>query len=50
LLAASSVDSIYGPLTAAFVKRMQANHGLTADGIVGPATWTVVDELVGLGG
>jgi chitosanase len=47
LLNQSNLDEIYGPLTAALVKRMQANHGLTADGIVGPATWAVIDELVG---
>jgi chitosanase len=47
LLSQSNVDEIYGPLTAALVKRMQANHGLTADGIVGPATWALIDQLVG---
>jgi len=47
LLNQSNVDSIYGPLTAELVKRMQASHGLTVDGIVGPATWAIVDELTG---
>lgn len=45
LLAQSNVDEIYGPLTAELVKRMQANHALTADGIVGPATWALIDQL-----
>lgn len=45
LLAQTAVDSIYGPVTAELVKRMQANHDLTPDGIVGPATWALVDEL-----
>ena len=47
LLAQPNVDAIYGPLTAELVKRMQSNHELTADGIVGPATWALVDELTG---
>jgi peptidoglycan hydrolase-like protein with peptidoglycan-binding domain len=47
LLGPTNVDQIYGPLTAALVKRMQANFGLSADGIVGPATWAVIDQLVG---
>jgi peptidoglycan hydrolase-like protein with peptidoglycan-binding domain len=32
-------DGIYGKDTKAAVKRWQRRHGLTADGIVGPATW-----------
>lgn len=34
----SSVDGIYGWRTADSVKKFQRTHGLTADGIAGPAT------------
>ncbi len=33
-----SVDGVYGAKTEAAVKRFQSKHGLTADGIAGPAT------------
>lgn len=32
-------DGVYGDKTAAAVKRFQAAHGLTADGLIGPNTW-----------
>src|SRR5690606_1548478 len=32
------IDGAYGPLTAAAVARFQRDHGLTVDGIAGPAT------------
>lgn len=35
---ATAVDGVYGPDTCTGVKNWQAEHGLTADGIVGPAT------------
>lgn len=41
-LGTHGADGIYGSATADAVKRFQADHALTADGIVGNATWTVL--------
>lgn len=33
-------DGYYGPITADATRRWQAAHGLAADGLIGPLTWT----------
>jgi hypothetical protein len=34
------VDGVFGPNTEAATRTWQRNHGITADGIVGPQTWS----------
>ncbi len=43
---AGSVDGIFGSRTYEAVTAFQRNNGLSADGIVGPATWSVLDRLL----
>lgn len=39
---AIDIDGIYGAKTKAAVKAFQAENGLTADGVCGPLTWTLL--------
>jgi len=40
------IDGIFGHLTRQAVMQLQADNGLVPDGIVGPLTYNVIDQLV----
>jgi len=41
---AVAIDGDFGPGTEVAVTRFQSDHGLTADGLVGPQTWAAMDS------
>jgi len=38
-------DGKFGPGTEAAVRQFQRDHNMVPDGIVGPKTWTTLDEV-----
>lgn len=43
-LGSCGVDGDFGSATERAVKQFQKDHGLTADGVIGPKTWAKLDE------
>jgi peptidoglycan hydrolase-like protein with peptidoglycan-binding domain len=39
------VDGRYGPKTQAAVKKLQQQHNISVDGVVGSQTWSVINAL-----
>jgi murein L,D-transpeptidase YcbB/YkuD len=42
MMSQDDVDGIFGHGTLSVVQEFQRRHGLTIDGIVGPATWALL--------
>jgi hypothetical protein len=42
-------DGMYGPATAEIVRRFQADHGLPVDGVAGPQTMGVIENMLASG-
>ena len=49
-LGSYGVDGDFGKCTLAAVKKFQQDHGLTVDGICGPATWAKLEKVIALSG
>ena len=41
-----TADGVFGEKTKSAVEKFQSDHGLKADGIVGPLTWAAIDEAL----
>jgi peptidoglycan hydrolase-like protein with peptidoglycan-binding domain len=46
-IGAAGADGSFGPSTETAVKKFQSQNGLTADGIVGSATWAALEKATG---
>jgi N-acetylmuramoyl-L-alanine amidase/Putative peptidoglycan binding domain len=48
VLDAQPIDGIFGSKTETAVKQFQTKHKLVSDGVVGPATWAMLEKVYGL--
>ncbi len=49
VMANSEVDGIIGPNSSQYIKNYQLKKGLQSDGVVGNATWTIMQSYVSSG-